>query len=199
MSHGTLTLLEGGARLKLRLPTHHFHPILERYAQKRLAPKDGESYSVVLLESYFSEHLELMGPKGEVLHFTVVAQELDPTDLVLTLEVLAPSLKGWTLKHTVLLESEPRQKNLITVEGVGPRRGCRTRRRPVYAPWHFRGVGPGGRGWVGIFCLAFRQAGKQTFGRWVFEEVTQDKSCGTKITRYFFNLNVFRWMGVWPI
>lgn len=134
MSHGTLTLLEGGARLKLRLPTHHFHPALERFAHERLAPKDGEVYSVVLLERYFLERLELMGPQGEVLPFTVVKQELDPTDLVLTLEVLAPSLKGWSLKHTVLMESEPRQKNLITVEGLGPRRGLTfDRKHPVQA------------------------------------------------------------------
>ena len=134
ISHGTLTLLEGGARLKLRLSTHHFHPALERFAQERLAPKDGEAYSVVLLEGYFAKSLQLHGPDGQVLRFSVVKQELDPTDLVLTLEVLAPSLKGWTLKHTVLLESEPKQKNLITVEGLGPRRGLIfDRKHPVQA------------------------------------------------------------------
>lgn len=129
VTHGTLTILEGGARLRLRLPTHHFHPALERFAGARLSPKDGEAYPVGLVERYFAERLALVGPRGELLAFAVVKQDLDPHDLVVTLEVIVPSLKGWSLRNTVLFEAEPRQKNLVTVEGPGARSGLTFDRR----------------------------------------------------------------------
>lgn len=123
VSHGTFTVLPGGARFRLRLSAHHVHPVLERFAGHRLAPKDGEAYDPALLHRYFAERLVLLGPAGERLTFTVVKQELDPTDLVVTLEVLAPDLRGWRLQDRVLMEANPRQKNLVTVEGLGAPRG----------------------------------------------------------------------------
>lgn len=132
MTHGTLTILEGGARLVLRLPVHHFHPALERFAECRLAPKDGEGYPVELLEGYFRGTLELRTMDGAALTFSVVKQDLDPHDLRVTLEVRAPSLKGSSLRNTILFEAEPKEKNLVTVEGLGPRLGLTfDRKHPV--------------------------------------------------------------------
>lgn len=134
MSHGVLTVMEGGARLKLRLPTHHFHPALERFLGQRLSPKDAEAYPVAGLERYFAEHLRLEGPEGQQLTFSVVKQELGTRDLVLVLEVLVPSLRGWSLRHRVLMEADSRQVNLVTVEGFGPTRGLNfTRMHSVLA------------------------------------------------------------------
>jgi hypothetical protein len=123
VTHGTLTILPGGARLKLRLSLHHFHPALERFSQKRIALKDDENYEPRLLESYLSSRLVMLTPEGTAVPFSVVKQELDPHDLVLTLEVLSEVVGSCSLKNTVLMETNQHQKNLITVEGLGPRRG----------------------------------------------------------------------------
>lgn len=132
VSHGTLQVVPGGARLTLRLSNHHFHPALEAFAGRRIVPKDGEAYPVALLQAYFAGRLELVAPGGEVLPFTVVQQALDPKDLVVTLEVVAPSLQGHSLRHTVLQEASPKQLNLLTVEGLGARRGLTfDRKHPV--------------------------------------------------------------------
>lgn len=119
---GTFTALPGGARFKLRLSAHHVHPALERLKGGRVALRDGEAYDPALLTAYFDRTLALLGPKGEVLRFTLVKQDLDPTDLVVTLEVLVDDLNGWRLQNTVLMELSRRQKNLVTVEGLGERR-----------------------------------------------------------------------------
>ena len=122
VTHATLTVVEGGLRMKLRISLHHFHPVLEEFLHKRLALKDGETYAPVDLERYFSGRLELK-EGATVLPFKVVAQELDPKELILVLEAAAPEPARLTLRHTVMFEVSPRQQNLVTLEGLGERKG----------------------------------------------------------------------------
>lgn len=122
VTQGTLTVVEGGVRLKLRLSLHHFHPALEDVVRHRIALKDGEVYAPADLERYFTGRLELK--EGErVIPFKVVDQELDPRDLVVTLEAPMADAARTALRHTVMFEVSGRQQNLVTVEGLGPRRG----------------------------------------------------------------------------
>lgn len=120
---GTLTLLPGGVRLHLRLSLHHIQPALERFAQRRLAVQDGEPFDAKLLQAYFKGRLELLDARGHALPFTVVKQDADAEELQLTLEALVPKRKGLKLRDALFFEENPKQANLVTVEGAGERRG----------------------------------------------------------------------------
>lgn len=122
VTQATLTVVPGGVRLKLRLSLHHFHAALEDVVRHRIALKDAEVYDPADLERYFRGRLELR--EGEtVIPFKVVAQDLDPKDLTVTLEAASPDPLRLVLRHTVMFEVASRQQNLVTVEGAGPRRG----------------------------------------------------------------------------
>lgn len=128
ITQATLTVVEGGLRMKLRLSLHHFHPVLEEFLRHRIALKDGATYEPADLERYFQGRLELL--EGEmVIGFRVVSQELDPKDLIVMLEAVTPSLARLSLRHTVLFEVSARQQNLVTLEGPGGRRGLTFDRR----------------------------------------------------------------------
>ena len=137
ITQGTLTAVPGGVRLRLRLSLHHFHGALEAELQHRVVLKDGEDYAAADLERYFRGRLELR-QDGTVLPFRVVAQELDPKDLVVVLEAPCADPAAWTLRHTVMFEVSAKQQNLVTVEGLGARRGLAFDRRhpelPLGAP-----------------------------------------------------------------
>ncbi|HJV22636.1 MAG TPA: DUF6702 family protein [Holophagaceae bacterium] len=122
VTQATLTVVEGGLRMKLRISLHHFHPVLEEFLRHRIVLKDGETYAAADLERYFQGRLELKD--GEtVVPFKVVSQELDPRDLVVVLEALAPQPARLLLRHTVMFEVSARQQNLVTLEGDGERKG----------------------------------------------------------------------------
>ncbi len=122
VTQATLTVVEGGLRMKLRISLHHFHPALEDCLHRRIALKDGETYAAADLERYFQGRLELKGGEA-TLPFKVIAQELDPKDLTVILEAPAANPARLTLRHTVMFEVSPRQQNLVTLEGMGARRG----------------------------------------------------------------------------
>lgn len=133
ITQATLTVVEGGLRMKLRLSLHHFHPVLEEFLRHRIVLKDGETYAPADLERYFQGRLELLD--GEtVIGFRVVSQELDPKDLIVMLETVAPSPSRLSLRHRVLFEVSTRQQNLVTFEGPGGRRGFTFDRRHPEQP-----------------------------------------------------------------
>ncbi len=133
ITQATLTAVEGGLRMKLRISLHHFHPVLEAFLRHRLVLKDGETYAPADLERYFLGRLELRDG-STALPFKVVSQELDPKELVVVLEAAAPDPAKLRLRHTVMFEASPRQQNLVTLEGLGPRRGFTfDRKHPEYA------------------------------------------------------------------
>ncbi len=137
VTQATLTFVEGGLRLKLRLSLHHFHAALEDVVRHRIVLKDGEDYAPADLERYFLGRLELKDG-ATVIPFKVVAQELDPKDLSVVLEAAAADATHLILRHTVMFEVSARQQNLVTVEGLGPRRGLTFDKRhpelPLGAP-----------------------------------------------------------------
>ncbi|HJW31772.1 MAG TPA: DUF6702 family protein [Holophagaceae bacterium] len=122
VTQATLTVVEGGLRMKLRLSLHHFHPALEAFLRHRISLKDGETYAATDLERYFQGCLELQDG-ATVIPFKVVSQDLDPKDLTLVLEAVAPNPGRLTLRHTVMFEVSSRQQNLVTLEGLGERAG----------------------------------------------------------------------------
>lgn len=122
VTQATLTVVEGGLRMRLRISLHHFHPALEAFTRHRIALKDGEAYAPAELEAYFRGRLELR--EGEAVRpFKVVSQELDPKELLVVLEAAAPAPARLRLRHTVMFEASPRQQNLVTLEGLGERKG----------------------------------------------------------------------------
>ncbi|MBI3132018.1 MAG: hypothetical protein HYZ13_11885 [Acidobacteria bacterium] len=133
ITQATLTVVEGGLRMKLRLSLHHFHPALEEFLRHRITLKDGETYAPAELERYFQGRLELLEGKT-VIGFRVVSQDLDPKDLIVVLEAVAPSPSRLSLRHTVLFEVSARQQNLVTLEGPGGRRGFTFDRRHPELP-----------------------------------------------------------------
>jgi hypothetical protein len=137
VTQATLTVVEGGVRLKLRLSLHHFHAALEDVVRHRIVLKDGEVYAPADLERYFQGRLELKDGTT-VIPFKVMAQDLDPKDLTVELEAAAPDPLRMVLRHTVMFEVASRQQNLVTVEGTGPRRGLTFDKRhpelPLGAP-----------------------------------------------------------------
>jgi len=128
VTQATLQAVPGGLRLKLRLSLHHFQPALEEQLRRRVVLKDGERYAPEDLEAYFRGRLELR-KGGAILPFRVVDQELDPKELTVVLEAPCEAPGTWTLRHTVMFEVSARQQNLVTVEGLGPRRGLTFDRR----------------------------------------------------------------------
>ena len=133
ITQATLSAVPGGVRLRLRLSLHHFHAALEAEVQHRIVLRDREEYAPADLERYFEGRLELR-KDGTVVPFRVVAQDLDPKDLVVTLEAPCTDPAAWTLRHTVMFEVSGRQQNLVTVEGLGPRRGLTFDRRHAELP-----------------------------------------------------------------
>ena len=122
ITQATLTVVEGGLRMKLRISLHHFHPALEEFIRHRIVLKDGETYAATDLERYFQGRLELT--EGDrVVPFRVISQDLDPKDLTLVLEAVTPDPARLTLHHTLMFEVSSRQQNLVTLEGLGERRG----------------------------------------------------------------------------
>lgn len=122
VTHGTLQAAPGGLRFTLRLPLHHFHPALEAHAGRRIVLKDGETYAPADLEAYFRGRLELED-EGARIPFRVASQTLELKDLVVVLEAAAAQPQRCALRNRILFESSPRHQNLVTVEGLGPRRG----------------------------------------------------------------------------
>lgn len=123
VTHGVLTLAKGQASLRIRLVLHHLQPELEAFAGRRLALGDGEVFDPALLEAYFRERLVLRDAQGRVQPWRVAAQDTDAFDLVLTLEAPLASARGARLRHTLFFDRHRTQQNLVTVEGLGPRRG----------------------------------------------------------------------------
>lgn len=122
LTHGTLQAAPGGLRFTLRLPLHHFHPALEAHAGRRINLKDGETYGPADLEGYFQGRLELVD-EGARIPFQVASQTLEVKDLVVVLEAATPQPRRCALRNRILFESSLRHQNLVTVEGLGPRRG----------------------------------------------------------------------------
>lgn len=123
VTYGVLTLSPGRASLRLRLALHHFQPELEAFAGRRLALKDGEIFEPALLEAYLRDRIVLADGRGRPAAWKAVKQDLDAFDLVLTLEAPLASAKGATLRHTLFFDRSRAQQNLVTVEGLGARRG----------------------------------------------------------------------------
>ncbi len=123
VTYGVLTLAKGQATLRLRLVLHHFQPELEAFAGRRLALKDGEIFEPALLEAYLKERLVLLDGAGRPQPWRVASQEADAFDLLLTLVADLPSAKGARLRHTLFFDRHRAQQNLVTVEGLGTRRG----------------------------------------------------------------------------
>jgi hypothetical protein len=122
VTHGTLQAAPGGLRLTLRLTLHHFHPALEAHLKRHIVVKDGEVYAPADLESYFKGRLELLD--GEtVIPFQVVSQQMELKDVVVVLEAAAETPSTLRMRHRVMFEVSSKQKNLITLEGLGARRG----------------------------------------------------------------------------
>ena len=125
ISYGTLELAKGLAHLRLRISTHNLHPALEAFMGRHLEMKD-EGYDLSLLEAYFKGRLELVPPKGEAVRFKIGSQEIGIEEIVLILEAPYASLDepmSWRLRDTVLFEQSRHQKNYLTVEQGGQRRG----------------------------------------------------------------------------
>lgn len=122
ISYETLTLTPGKASLRLRISVHNLHPALEAFIGGHLEMKDA-GYEVSLLEAYFKGRLELVSPKGKVIPFKIVAQELGIEENVFTLEAALRDSKGWRLRNAVLFEQSQEQKNYLTVEQGGHRLG----------------------------------------------------------------------------
>lgn len=122
LTHGTLQAAPGGLRFTLRLPLHHFHPALEAHAGRRIVLKDGEVYAPADLEAYFQGRLELEDA-GARIPFQVVSQSVEIKDLVVVLEAAMPQPQRCALRNRILFETSSRHQNLVTVEGLGPRRG----------------------------------------------------------------------------
>jgi hypothetical protein len=123
VTYGVLTLAKGKASLRLRLVLHHLQPELEAFAGRGLSLKDGEIFEAALLEAYLKDRLVLRDGAGRVLPWKVASQDADAFDLVLTLEAPLPSAKGARLRHTLFFDRHRAQQNLVTVEGLGARRG----------------------------------------------------------------------------
>lgn len=123
ISYGTLTLTPGLVRLRIRISVHNLHPALEAFTGGHLEMKDA-GYEVGLLEAYFKGRLELVSPKGKVMPFKIVNQEIGIEEIVFTLEASLQASKGWRLRNAVLFEQSRRQKNYITLEAEGQRLGC---------------------------------------------------------------------------
>lgn len=122
LTHGTLQAAPGGLRLTLRLSLHHFHPALEAHLKRHIALKDGEVYAATDLDQYFKGRLELLD--GEtILPFQVVSQTMELKDVVVVLEAATEHPASLKLRHRVMFEVSPKQKNLVTLEGLGTRRG----------------------------------------------------------------------------
>lgn len=122
ISYGLLTWSKGAVQLRLRVSVHNLHPALEAFTGAHMEMKD-EGYEAKILEAYFKGRLELLSPKGRVLSFKVVNQEMGIEELVLTLSAPLKDLKGWRLKNALLFEQSADQKNYLTVEGLGQRLG----------------------------------------------------------------------------
>lgn len=122
LTHGTLQAAPGGLRLTLRLTLHHFHPALEAHLRRHVLVKDGATYEAADLASYFKGRLELLDGDA-VMPFEVVSQTMELKDVVVVLEAPTDHPERLKLRHTVMFEVSPKQKNLLTVEGLGPRRG----------------------------------------------------------------------------
>jgi hypothetical protein len=122
LTHGTLQAAPGGLRLTLRLTLHHFHPALEAHLRRHVLVKDGATYEAADLASYFNGRLELLDG-DTVIPFEVVSQTMELKDVVVVLEAPTDHPERLKLRHTVMFEVSPKQKNLITVEGLGTRRG----------------------------------------------------------------------------
>ena len=123
VTYGVLTVGQGRASLRLRLTQHHVQPELEAFAGRRLALKDGEFFDPALLEAFFRDRIVLQDPRGRALPWKVAKQELDAFDLVITLEAPLVAAKGAKLRHTLFFDRHAAQQNLVTVEGIGPRKG----------------------------------------------------------------------------
>lgn len=125
ISYGTLELIQGAAKLRMRISAHNLHPALETFTGGHLEMKDG-GYELSLLDAYFKGRLELVSPKGKVVGFRIVEQAIGTEEIVLSLEApaeLPKASKGWRLRNTVLFEQSRNQKNYITIEQGGKRRG----------------------------------------------------------------------------
>lgn len=123
VTYGVLTVGQGRASLRLRLALHHFQPALEAFAERRLALKDGEIFEPLLLEAYFNDRIVLLDGKKLPHPWKAVKQDLDAFDLVITLESSLATAKGASLRHTLFFERNRAQQNLVTVEGLGTRKG----------------------------------------------------------------------------
>jgi hypothetical protein len=123
VTHGVLTVAKGKVSIRLRLPLHHLQPELEAFAGRRLALKDDAVFEPALLEAFLRERLVLTDAAGRPKPWRVAQQDMDAFDAVLTLEAPLPSAKGARLRHTLFFERSRQQHNLVTVEGLGPRRG----------------------------------------------------------------------------
>ncbi len=122
ISHGTLELASGKARLRLRISVHNLHPALEAFTGGHLEMKD-EGYDARLMDAYFKGRLELVSPKGRVLRFRIEQQEIGIEEIVFILQAPLKDLMGWKLRNAVLFEQSRDQKNYVTVEQGGRRLG----------------------------------------------------------------------------
>jgi hypothetical protein len=123
VTYGVLTVGKGKAAFRLRLTQHHVQPELEAFAGRRLALKDADVFEPALLEAYFKDRVALLDSRGRSLPWRVVKQELDAFDLVVTLEATLTSVAGARLRNVLFFDRNPAQQNLVTVEGLGPRKG----------------------------------------------------------------------------
>ena len=122
ISYGTLALAQGFAQLRLRISVHNLHPALEAFTGGHMEMKD-DGYELRLLDAYFKGRLELVSPKGKMVRFKIVNQEIGIEELVFTLDAPLRDPKGWSLRNEVLFEQSPNQKNYLTVEHGGQRLG----------------------------------------------------------------------------
>lgn len=125
ISYGTLALTKGVAQLRLRISVHNLHPALEAFTGNHMEMKD-DGYELRLLDAYFKGRLELVSPKGKVMRFRIVNQEIGIEEIVFTMEAPDAPLKdsrGWRLRNAVFFEQRQDQKNYVTVEQGGQRLG----------------------------------------------------------------------------
>ena len=127
LSLGILHVEGKVVKLHLRLFTHDLHPALEAFAGHRIVLKDGEGYDPVLMTAYFKGRLELVGADGKARPFRVATLKGDAKEWIVDCEAdlqgAETDLAGLSLHHEVLMEKVPKQKNLVTVEGLGARKG----------------------------------------------------------------------------
>jgi len=123
VTYGVLTVSKGKAAFRLRLTLHHLQPELEAFAGRRLALRDDAVFAPALLEAYFGQQIVLTDGAGREASWKAVKQDMDAFDLVLTLEAPLASAKGARLRHTLFFDRSDKQHNLVTVEGLGARRG----------------------------------------------------------------------------